>query len=764
MSVKKVLSGVLAGVLVLSLCACTAEQPMAALTQDDTVLISGSANMGSNRFAQPDDTLSSSSIEGVSLEGYTCIAQNENLELYLREENCSLRIRNRKSGYIWCALPVEDPEDLNDIWTAYGESLVSIKYYDETGKITQMGAGYQKRKTSTDTVCKYHYTDTGVRLDVTFKEAKISLSVLVELAEDHVRYSVDDSSIEEKGDYKLAQIRFSPFLGATRGDEIGGYMFVPDGSGALIRFQKPTKYLAGFDSRVYGSDYAIDNLFVVGDLNANRTNDFLKDTETVTMPVYGISHGYDSNAIFGYVESGAEYAAIAADPAGIITNYNYAGAYFIYRQVYQQPTGRDGSGIQMVQEKANTVNPALRVYFLEGEQANYNGMAHTYRNILLEEGMLRQEVAQKGGLALDYIVADVKQGFLFNTTQELTDLEHLSQAAKWLQEQGVDAAVFNLLGWQKGGLNGYSKLSDHTDSQLGSLSDLKTLSESLVTMGYDLRAYLAPLTAKEGQTGLTDEFGTALSQAIIHIDRDNPQVFLGNTNFLKTLDGLWALKNQVNTLKNSGIDVAIDQVAGLLYGDYLRNEEVSRSSVLAEVVKSLESLDEGQGLTLYRPNAYAYGSTGVYRNAPMGSSRYTFQTDAVPFLQLVLSGSMTMYAPYANQSFYTDIDVLRCIEYNAYPSFLLTGADSTALRDTACEEYFSTCFNDWKGMAATIYHTVDEVLSHVAGEQMLSHRVLAEGVVRVQYPSGYVYVNYTQQAVTVDGITVDARTAVFAGA
>ena len=763
MSVRKILSGALAGILILSLCGCTTEQAMVPLSEDDVVIISGSANMSSNRFAQVSDTERPSAIQAVTLDGYALVAENENLQLYLREENCSLRIRNKKNGYIWYALAEEDPDDLNDIWAAYGESLVSIKYYDETGKITQMGAGYQKRKTSKDTVCKFHYTDNGVRLDVTFKDAKISFSVLVELMADHIRYSVDDSTIEEKGEYSLAQIRFSPFLGATRGDEIGGYMFVPDGSGALIRFQKPTKYLAGFDSRVYGSDYAIDNLFVVGDLNANRTNDFLKDTETVSMPVYGISHGYDANAIFGYVESGAEYAAIAADPAGIITNYNYAGAYFIYRQVYQQPTGRDGSGIQMVQAEANTVNPALRVYFLADEEANYNGMAHTYRNILLDEGVIKEETATRGSLALDYIIADVKEGFLFNTTQELTDIDHLSQAAQWLKEQGVDNATFNLLGWQKGGLNGYSKLSVHKDSQLGKISALQKLSGNLSAMGYGLQAYLAPLTAKEGQTGLTDEFGTALSQAVVQIKRDNSQVFLGDTYFLKTRDGLWAMEKQAQILKESGIDVAVDQVAAMLYGDYLRNEEVSRSEVMEEVIGSLQGLGKEQKLTLYRPNAYAYSSTGVYRNAPMGSSRYTFETDAVPFLQLVLSGSMTMYAPYANQSFYTDIDVLRCIEYNAYPSFLLTGADSTALRDTASEEYFSTCFNDWKGTAVSIYNTIDKVLSNVQGEQMISHSVLQEGVVQTRYSSGSVYINYTKQEVTVNGITIGAREAVFAG-
>ena len=120
-----------------------------------------------------------------------------------------------------------------------------------------------------------------------------------------------------------------------------------------------------------------------------------------------------------------------------------------------------------------------------------------------------------------------------------------------------------------------------------------------------------------------------------------------------------------------------------------------------------------------------------------------------------------LYAPYANQSFYTEMDVLKCIEYNAYPSFLLTGSDSKELSGTPSEEYFSTCFDDWKTTAVSIYQQIHQVLQHVHGQPMIGHQVLQEGVVRVDYTGGSVYINYTEEDVTLEEITVGAVDALY---
>lgn len=740
--------------MLVGFCGCT--QTSAPTESGGMSSYAGDTSITSNRYTHVSDTDSPSALEDMTLDGYKLIAENDNLQLYIREKSASIRVVNRKSGYVWGALRQDKPVDLNKSWSAFANSIVSIKYYDETGNITQSGAGHA------DNECSFEYTDNGVICHVCFTNAQISLSAKVELLDDHVRFSVDDSSINEEGEYMLGRVYFAPFLGSTVGDEIGGYMFIPDGSGALIRFQKPIKYLAGYADRIYGSDLAIDNLFTVGALNAERDNDFLKDSETVTMPVYGISHGYDSNALFGYVESGAEYGTIFAEPAGIVTDYNYAGAYFVYRQVYQQPTGRDGAGIQMVQKEKNQVDPALSIYFLNDEDANYNGMAKVYRNILLENGMLYDGNTDKPTLTIDYLVADIKQGFLANSTQTLTQAQDILNAAQYLKENSIENVRFNLLGWQKGGLNGYNKMKVFRKTELGSLSDIAELKNSVEGYGYDLGLYLAPLSAKETQVSAKKNIGITLSQSTIKVSRDNSSLFLADTYYLKTVAALDVMKEQLELLEDSGIDrVIIDEIGGNLYGEYLRDEEMNRTQVMEYITEYVSELAGENGLTLFNPNAYLLGSTSSYRDTPMCSSRYTFESDSVPFLQMVLSGNVTMYAPYANLSFYTDMDVLKCIEYNTYPSFILTGSDSSQLRDTASEEYFSTSFEDWKQTAVSIYQRIDSVLGNVQGQQILSHTALMEGVMRICYCDGTVYVNYNAQSVQVDDVKIPAFGALY---
>lgn len=52
---------------------------------------------------------------------------------------------------------------------------------------------------------------------------------------------------------------------------------------------------------------------------------------------------------------------------------------------------------------------------------------------------------------------------------------------------------------------------------------------------------------------------------------------------------------------------------------------------------------------------------------------------------------------------------------------------------------------------------MEEMLGPVAGAVMLRHDRPAEGVARTVYDNGVtIYVNYTEQAVTVDGVAVPA--------
>lgn len=707
-----------------------------------------SEQLSSNRFTQLESD-GTKELPEYKLDGYTLVAENERLALYIKEDIAAIRVLNKESGYVWGALENEDPENLNKTWAAFAQSVVSISYIDSTGATKQIGAGHK------DATCKFRYEDNGFVCSVSFEDdIDISLEAKVTLEEDHLTFSVDDSTIKEEGKFWINTIYFVPFMGSTIGSSADGYMFVPDGSGALLRYQDPAKYLKSYSARVYGMDYAIDNLGDLNDLDSNRPIDFLKPENTVTMPVYGLTLGVNNQALLGRVTNGDAYAYINATPAGVSTEYNWATASFVYRQVYSQPISKNGAGVPVVQTKANTVNPEIEVYFLSGEDANYSGMARLYADILREENTLTNNMTDNmPQLVLDFVMADIEKGMLVNSTKEITSIAYMENAVKELQESGIDRIALNIQGWQTGGLNGYEKSQLYKKTVLGDFSELVNLQSLLNEKSGVLSLYTDPLRAKENQINSRQEAGISLSQGTITKKAVDEEKFLGDTWYLKTGLALEYLEKQVEVVKDNNFDITIDG-ANLLYGEYLMDEFVSRTETQVILDETYGKLAGEKGLTLYNPNEYLLKYTSVYRNTPVSGNQDLYETDSVPFLQLVLSGNMTLIGPYANESFYSKIDLLKCIEYNVYPSYILTEADNMELSKTTLADCSSTRFDNWKPTIEESYFYVTEVLKHVEGQQMLKHERLTETVFAVTYENGVIYVNYGNTDYTLENGTV----------
>ena len=74
-----------------------------------------------------------------------------------------------------------------------------------------------------------------------------------------------------------------PFLVTVREDETPGYILIPDGSGALIRYHKAATYTPVNDARIYGRALSVHRLSAPADLVAKRTNDHLTGTTGLTL-------------------------------------------------------------------------------------------------------------------------------------------------------------------------------------------------------------------------------------------------------------------------------------------------------------------------------------------------------------------------------------------------------------------------------------------------------------------------------------------------
>ncbi|OQY10530.1 MAG: hypothetical protein B6I29_01125 [Marinitoga sp. 4572_148] len=227
----------------------------------------------SNRYTKADDL--SKVTRTLSLENYVLALENDYFEIYTNEKD--IRIWGNPDNL----------KGLNKIWSNIASSIIGIEYFDDKS------LNYITGMESKEEIIK-----NGIKWEFYSEKLGIKFNLYLYLKNDHLEFYLPENSIIEEKNYKLGSVYIMPFLGAVYEDEIPGYILLPDGAGALIRFSKEKNYSNWFEKRVYGKDYGIENLSYANNLNVNRPNDFLKEEPIIHVPVYGIVHGINQNAFF----------------------------------------------------------------------------------------------------------------------------------------------------------------------------------------------------------------------------------------------------------------------------------------------------------------------------------------------------------------------------------------------------------------------------------------------------------------------------------
>ena len=68
--------------------------------------------------------------------GFEKKCENDYLEIWFKEDIASIRVVDKRSGYVWGSLEEDTHEDLNDSLAAMANSICTIEYYDENGTET----------------------------------------------------------------------------------------------------------------------------------------------------------------------------------------------------------------------------------------------------------------------------------------------------------------------------------------------------------------------------------------------------------------------------------------------------------------------------------------------------------------------------------------------------------------------------------------------------------------------------------------------------
>ncbi len=670
--------------------------------------------------------------------------ESDILEVWYSEESTSIRVVDKRSGYIWGCTQEEQPENLNKKWHAKANSLCTITYVNkETNKEEEVAL-------SESTLRKeVLWSDNSALFKVSGRRIGISFEIFMELDGDRLIIGIDDGTVAEEKENLLKSVIFLNFFGSTEQDSVPGYFLIPDGCGALMRFRESRAYTSGFEKKVYGSDFGVDKVAEQMNLNGNRTDDYATPANQVILPLYGIVHGENQNGILAVIENGAEYASISAVPSGV-SNIDYNRAYitFNYRQFYDKRVSKSRT-VTVPQEELNQIDAELSFRFLSGEEANYSGMALRYSEKLLEENIIakKENNREKIPVLINIMGSEVKKGFLRNSLSVLTTAKQAMNISSLLAKSGIDIQTLLFSGGLSGGYSGSSYGTVRFEKKVGSSEEFKALSDYVKKNGGDFALSLRVSTANKDQINISSQAALTRSKDSALYEIPNETLMYPAEYYIKPP----LITEYVDKINNElpAYSVNFEDLGYLLYSDYTRNRQISRKQSKELLTDAFEKI----GLKAYfsSANEYMLPYTKAVTSIPVTNSQYMYETDTVPFLQMILKGRIDYYAPYSNQGFYSDLSVLKMIEYGAYPSFILMEADNFEIYNTPIQNMFSLNFENWEENIKDIYHRVNKVLAQVEDCQILFHRTIMDGVAAVGYSNGKtIYINYNETAVKLD--------------
>jgi len=675
---------------------------------------------------------------------YALVGENELFQLYVDDTTLAFKLLDKRSGYLWHSGLDEiiEGDRLNNSWQAFARSGISIEYLDARAINRRVSIGNAEHTLEVTPV------EQGVSAQVNFTEYGITLGLIVQLEADGVRVEIPFASMhEDNPDFRLGRVYLYPFLGAARGSTIDGYMFLPDGTGSIIRYGDSTRADNMYIGRYYGPD--------LGMIGIQAWDPFVTLPNPISYPVFGMVHGEGQNAFYSVIEKGAAYGELQVHPAGIITNFNFLYNAFIYNQTYFQATNRSGAGVTTVQRYPNQFDAVIHYRFLTGDAADYVGMARGYQQYLVEQNLLRRnEVTNPDiGVRVEFLGGDKEQVLFWNRFVTMTTVSQMSEILAGLQLPNAEVIYY---GWQPYGATSMPPTSMALEGGLGSLSDLRALREEITAAGGQFSLYFDPQSALWREPGYSSRFDLAMS--ITDIDIEGYGRYYNNYFTLEALQPRYASLS-ADIAAQLGAGLALDSIGFVLYGDYRNEPPFSRESARAAYQNMLA--DSPQRLGFYRPNDYMFGIAQAYYDMPLGDNSYTFTTGTVPFLPIVLAGYIPYYGPALNFSSNTQDDLLRQVEYGIYPSYFLSHEPTANMLNTFVFSWlYSSDYNQWGDEVRRTFDWMNALLAPVRGQEIVAHSEITNGVFVTTYANGQqIIVNYTEQPFVQGAITVEAKNA-----
>ena len=534
-----------------------------------------------------------------------------------------------------------------------------------------------------------------------------------------------------------------------------GYLFVPDGSGALVRFDSKKVNNTPLKTHVYGIDKTIDN----------RTRPNL--VQNVNMPVFGLKES--SNAFLAIIEDGAAFATISAYPAGVLSDMNEVFSGYNILSYQNVSIGMNTqSRFISVQEALYQGSIRVRYAFLDADDADYVGMAKYYQRYLAERNSLSPlKPADNIPIAIELIGSiDKIQSFLginYDGTEPLTTFDQAQNILQDLLEKNVRNIHVKYSGWFNGGLNQEYAGSFTIEKQLGGKKKFQSLVDFTNRNGMALYPNVTFMTSPHRSKG----FNRYQSGAKV-LDQKDSRVYTYDKIALVGEDYRNVVKpsviqNLMNTFHSRitqyGVhNVSLDEIGSAVFADYSQKHLVDRQTATNYYAVLIHRQKEHyQRVMVSGANDYAVNTADIVLNAPLYDSGFYMTDESVPFFSIVYHGYKDYSSKALNLAVSQDDDVLKSIEYGALPYYQVMYAEGSTTKNTRYSDLCSNNYDVWKDKIGETYSKMNDVLAGVYSATIVNHQQLTEKVYQTTYSNGTaIIVNYNDTSVKTEQGEVEA--------
>lgn len=694
--------------------------------------------------------------EGIP-ESYQLVVEGEEYNLYLREDSMSVVVESRANGALMFS-GVEDTSTVSSSALGQAQSGVVMQYLAMGGSsISQETVDLISSGNAQVHTITYDYSiPNGFEATISYTNLGITFTVRVELEGNDLKVTVPKDNIQQEKyeSYSLSTITLFPFMGASYLGQDTGYMLVPDGQGALIELKNNEKRYRSlyYDALVYGSK-------IKDDKNDASNNPMAVPVEQDIMPIFGMAHTDKGIAFLGVIEEGDLGANIRAYPNGAVNlAYDRTNVLYEYSYRFTQMMGSSAGagGMDARLPELRDFDIVQHFFFLSGDEANYAGMGVAYRDYLEEHGVFANAEMNDFDVQIDILGLERENFVLGKQDVPMTTFEDAAAILADLKEKGAGNLNVVLRGWQEGGLSAALPTDAFAPAgSLGGKSGLKTLLEGAASrkipvyleadflcLNADTHAVLSYSAFKkvDSQTWYRSTYGDVYATMY----------------YLTPSKSLELATSTLKQMKDGGVEgVSLISLTSFL-SDYYESNAVKDSVSMANIYSQIcDTAADGMSVRLGAANAYLWQYASGLNDLPVTGSDYIFTTCDVPFLTIALSGKMPCYAEYTNFQANTNRFFLRLVEQGARPSFLLTMEDPIKLKNTNSSNIYSSCYELYGDMIVAWSQELGALHDKLGQSSIIGHEMEGD-MTHVTWSNGVqVYLNYGDEALTVDGVTVD---------